>query len=245
RARARVEDHTLGMYQAMIEARIPFEMAHDRLLDAEDIDRFKVLLLPNIAALSDAQCEQLRAYVRRGGSLLATYETSLYDEWGKQRSDFGLADLFGVSFAARRAGPIQNAYFRVNAGERATHPILAGLEDAEILIGATWQLDVKARDAGERPPLTWIPPVINLPMEKTYWTTQQTDIPGVYMRQVGKGRVVYFPWDIDRLYWEVMAEDHAKLLRNALDWAIDEPRPVEVTGPGMFDVTTWKQKHSM
>jgi hypothetical protein len=245
RARARVEDHTLGMYQAMIEARIPFEMAHDRLLDAEDIDRFKVLLLPNIAALSDAQCEQLRAFVRRGGSLLATYETSLYDEWGKQRSDFGLADLFGVSFAARRGGPIQNAYFRVDTAERAKHPILKGLEDAEILIGGTWHLDVKARDAGERPPLTWIPPVINLPMEKTYWTTQQTDIPGIYMRQVGQGRVVYFPWDIDRLYWEVMAEDHGKLLRNAFDWATDEPHPVEVTGPGMFDVTVWKQKHSM
>ena len=57
------------------------------------------------------------------------------------------------------------------------------------------------------------------------------------MRQVGKGHVVYFPWDIDRLYWEVMAEDHANLLRNAFDWATDEPRPVEVTGPGMFDVT--------
>ena len=82
-------------------------------------------------------------------------------------------------------------------------------------------------------------------MEKTYWTVDQTDIPGVYTRQLGKGRVVYFPWDIDRLYWEVMAEDHGKLLRNALDWATNEARPVEVTGLGMFDITVWKQKHSM
>ncbi len=65
------------------------------------------------------------------------------------------------------------------------------------------------------------------------------------LRQVGEGRVVYFPWDIDRLYWEVMAEDHGTLLRNAVEWATNEARPIEVTGPGMFDITVWKQKHSM
>ena len=55
-AAQKVEDHTLGMYHALVEARIPFEMVHDRLLDAAHVDRFKLLILPNIAALSDAQC---------------------------------------------------------------------------------------------------------------------------------------------------------------------------------------------
>jgi len=30
------------------------------------------------------------------GSLIATYETSLYDEWGDARADYALGDLFGV-----------------------------------------------------------------------------------------------------------------------------------------------------
>src|SRR5271163_1252268 len=73
RARAKVEDHTLGYYQALIESRIPFEMVHDGLLDAAHIDQFKVLIFPNIAALSNAQCDQIRAFVDRGGSIVATY----------------------------------------------------------------------------------------------------------------------------------------------------------------------------
>jgi hypothetical protein len=245
-ARARVEDHTLGMYQALIDARIPFEMAHDRLLDAEHIGRYKLLLLPNIAALSEAQCAQLRDHVRRGGSLLATYETSLYDEWGNRRSDFGLSDLFGASFQARLNGPIQNSYFHIEkSAVEARHPLLRGLEDADLMIGGTWQLDVKPLAPALPSPLTRIPAITNLPMEKTYWQVKHTDVPGVYLRQIGAGRVVYFPWDIDRLYWEVMAEDHGALLRNALEWAANEAPPVEVKGLGMFDVTVWRQKGSM
>lgn len=52
-----VEDHELGLYHALVEARIPFEMAHDQLLDPEHVDRYKLLLLPNVAALSEKQCE--------------------------------------------------------------------------------------------------------------------------------------------------------------------------------------------
>ena len=63
--------------------------------------------------------------------------------------------------------------------------------------------------------------------------------------EFGKGRVVYFPWDIDRVYWEVMVDDHGRLLRNAIDWALNEERPVTVTGPGVLDVTVWRQKNSM
>jgi len=103
-ARARVEDHTLGWYQALVEARIPFEMVHDRLLDYERIKQFKALILPNIAALSDGQCRQLEEYVKRGGGIVATFETSLYDEWSARRPDFGLATLFGVRFNGRLGG---------------------------------------------------------------------------------------------------------------------------------------------
>lgn len=242
RARQRVEDFSLGMYHALIEARMPFEMLHDRTLDTAG--RFKLLLLPNIAALSNQQCAQIRRFVESGGSVLATYETSLYDENGEPRPDFGLADVFGVSWRKTLEGPIPNSYLRVEDNARR-HPVMKGLEDAELLINGTYQLEVEPTARFDPPLLTAIPQYPSLPMEKNIWGVKKTDKPGIFLRRFGKGRVVYFPWDIDRVYWEVMVDDHGRLLRNAIDWALDEERPVTVIGSGVLDVTVWKQKNSM
>jgi hypothetical protein len=230
------------MYHALIEARMPFEMLHDRTLDKAD--RFKLLLLPNIAALSNDQCQQIRQFVERGGSVLATYETSLFDENGNRRPDFGLAELFGVSWRKTLDGPIPNSYLRVEEGAR-NHPLMKGLEDAQLLIHGTYQLDVRPVAPFDPPVLTAIPQYPSLPMEKNMWGLKKTDVAGVFLRRFGKGRVIYFPWDIDRVYWEVMVDDHGRLLRNAIDWALDEEPPVTVSGQGVLDVTVWKQKSSM
>jgi Hypothetical glycosyl hydrolase 6/Beta-galactosidase trimerisation domain/TAT (twin-arginine translocation) pathway signal sequence len=246
-ARQKVEDHALGFYQALVEARIPFEMVHDRLLAAERLNRFKTLILPNIAALSDEQCRQLTAFVERGGSLVATYETSLYTEWGARRNDFGLAKLFGASFRERAPGPMRNAYLRLEDDPRTSrrHPILAGLDDAPRIIHGTYRLDVAPILKLPSTPLTLIPAYPDLPMEMVYPRNPKTDIAELYLREVGSGRVVYFPWDIDRIFWEILGADHGILLRNAVNWATNEEPPVRVTGPGVLDVTAWRQAASM
>ena len=75
-------DHVAGMYHALVEARVPFDLVHEAFLTPEALDRYALVVLANAAALSDAQCEALRAYVARGGGLLATFESSRYDESG-------------------------------------------------------------------------------------------------------------------------------------------------------------------
>ena len=111
--RAGHEDAARGYYQALVEARIPFNLVDERQLAPEYTDRYQVLVLANVAALSDAQCGQIRDYVNRGGSVVATHESSLYDEWGKRRANFGLAELFGCDFAGKVDERMQNAYMAV------------------------------------------------------------------------------------------------------------------------------------
>jgi hypothetical protein len=75
--------------------------------------------------------------------------------------------------------------------------------------------------------------------------TLETDTPMVFCRQAGKGRVVYFPMDLDRTFWEVLAADHMLLLKNAVEWAAEESQPMTVAGPGMVEVAYWRQKNSL
>ena len=244
--RAKVEDAILGMYQALIEARIPFEMVHDQLLDSEHVSQFRTLILPNIACMSDAQCEQIKTFVANGGSVVATLETSLYNEGGERRSDFGLASLFGASFAGKVEGPMLNSYLNLQKEPSGKiHPLLAGIGDTQRIINGTHQVHVTAAGNSLPAPLLIEPTYPDLPMEAVFPRGNAAHDPGVFLREVGKGRVVYFPGNIDRTFWDVLAGDHALLLRNAVLWASNEPGPLEVEGKGVLDVAFWSQKDSV
>jgi hypothetical protein len=236
--------HLDGICSALVEARIPFEMVSSRLLEPEHTDRYRLLIAPSVAALSDAECELLRAYVRRGGSLMATYQTSLRDGRGGLRRDFGLGDLFGVTALTADTSNGSNSYMSVNRETR--HPILRGIETFGQIMNAARRVDVRAVASFQPPPLTRIPTFPTIPMEEVYPREPETGIPEVYLREIGgNSRIVYFPGDIDRTFWNGQSEDHALLLRNAFAWAMNALPPVVVRGPGLLDITCWRQARSM
>ena len=90
-----------GMTQALIRARIPYLPVHADHIE-RDAAQLSVLVLPNLAVMTDQQVAAIRRFVERGGSLIATGETSLYNEWGEKRNDFAFADLFGAHISTER-----------------------------------------------------------------------------------------------------------------------------------------------
>jgi len=222
-------------------------MVHDELLDPEHIAQFQALIFPNISALSNRQCQQIREFVARGGSVVATYETSLYDKWGVRRPDFGLASLFGTSFTGKVQGPMLNSYLSLkrDAAMDTYRTLLKGFEDATRIANAANEVDVQPLAQNLFSPLEIVPSYPDLPMEAVFPPPVTTHSPGVFLREQGRGRVVYFPGDIDRTFWEVLDVDHAKLLRNAVLWATNEIAPVTVEGPGVLDISIWGQKNSL
>ena len=57
---------------------------------------FKVIVLPKIICLSDAEADALKDFVQNGGILITDYLCGIMDEHGKARSKGVLDDLFGI-----------------------------------------------------------------------------------------------------------------------------------------------------
>jgi len=84
--------------EAFHDALIDMHLQYDIIQLDRDLSRYQLLILPDQAALGDDELERLRGYVSAGGRLLASGCSSLWDENGERRSDFGLADVFGVDY---------------------------------------------------------------------------------------------------------------------------------------------------
>ncbi len=66
------------------------------MLTPEMLGGFKVLVMPNALCLSDAQCQAIRDYVARGGSVVGAHETSLADEHGDRRGRISASAMCSV-----------------------------------------------------------------------------------------------------------------------------------------------------
>jgi hypothetical protein len=223
-----------GLYQALLEGRFVFDFIHEEDLPTDRIKKYTALILPNIALLSDAECAAIQKFVADGGSVMASFETGLYDDRNVKRAELGIAGLFDI----KTLGPHQT---RVGNGFMARierqHPLLDGFSNTDWLPGAQYLLPLAPVG---NPVLTVIPPFVNYPPELAYPPVAKTDQPAVVVREMGPSRLVYFPSDIERTAWMTGNTDLARLLQNAVRWVSHDSRPMTITGKGLVESFAWK-----
>lgn len=253
---AHVNDPWNGFMQALVRGRIPYVPVH-----ADDIERetaelgVKLLILPNVAALSDAQVAAIRKFVDAGGSVFATGLSSLCNEWGEVREDFGLADVLGVHVPAEHgwrdeatrtkwAKEWTQTYLRMAPeaeGAAARHEVLRGLSGTDV-IGFGGRLEKLNVDAGATVPLTFVPPVPVVPVEAVWMREPKTEIPGLVLREsAAGGRVAYLAADLDRRFARDYLPDQGDLLANIARWTVKDDVPVRVEGAGLIDCHLYRQ----
>jgi putative glycosyl hydrolase-like family 6 (GHL6) protein len=231
-----MSDYLQGLYYALLEGRFVFDFIHQDDLTPETLGKYRALLIPNAAYLSDQQNEQIKQYVASGGSVWATFETSRYNEWGDARSDFALADLFGASVAGSIVGPQGNSYARIEQ----PHAILKGFEGTALLPGAESRVPIKSLEQSP-PVLSVVPNYPAFPPEMVFPRTPRTDEPAAVFRQQGKSRIVYFAGDVDRTFWRSGNTDLSQLIQNSVRWTLgDRRQPVSVAGEGMTEIFAWE-----
>jgi hypothetical protein len=185
------ENYYHGAWQLMKDLGYDAEPFLDYLAKPEQLARYKMLWLANTACLSDAQCGMIRDYVNAGGTLVATHLTSVADQHGKMRPNYGLADLFGAKFSSVEPVEIPDLYLKLPSGELIPQDPqcmrFTNTGDASVL--------AETVDLGHRGNLG----------------------PAILKRAVGKGQVIYIGSGLEAVY----AETRMKRLRAFLATLVD------------------------
>lgn len=239
----RYAENFWGLYAALVESHLQFDVIGDGWLNEERLNHFQCLVLPNTACLSEAQANAIAAFVRKGGGLVATFRSSLYDQTGNRRNTFGLEAAFG---ARPRANPgkyltsddqvVRSGYLCLQQTHEAIRsmrqttilPLAFGVSPVDTLPGAVVPLVLGYH---ENP---GIPEEIDNPVK--------TPLPACVVNAFGSGRVVYFPAEVDKFYWQRKMSDHRQLLESAVLWGLGRPPVLETDAPGLVELTVYQKE---
>jgi hypothetical protein len=247
--------HALGAYRMGMEEHLPLTLVTELDLKPEILDRHRVLILPNTVCLSDAQVETIRAYVQRGGGLVATCETSLCDELGHSRGDFALKDLFGATYEGRPLVPLPNRGVDANFAIVINDQYWVQRGNAGAFRFGDFPDSIFATDprlkrllpnlqASFKGPMIR-PGVFQPPMKPAvlYFPDGSPEpFPIAASGEHGKGRVVYFAAGIDASNYSYAYPYQRIVLSQAVRWAAREAYPIEVKAPMCVQSTFWKQE---
>ncbi|HET7767618.1 MAG TPA: alpha-amylase family protein [Chloroflexota bacterium] len=232
--------HVRGWELALFAAHHQWDVLPPSALTVESLARYRAVVLPNVACLSDEDAAALRRYVERGGAVVATFETGCYTAGGAPRDSGALDDVFGIGgLGVLARGPLPHSYLRLQRQNGAA-ALLAGFEDTTVL---TSEGHVRAVTAlpGARVCATLIPEIFPQPPDLSYPVLHDVPAPFLVTHHVGAGRAVYFAGQTDRLNLTSGHPDHGRLLANALGWALDGEAALETDAPPHVHITLLRQ----
>jgi hypothetical protein len=213
----------------------------DENVSLERLREFPVVYVPNAAILSEKEIALFDEYAAGGGNLLFTGLTGLYDRYGRLLKESSLAPLLGVKLISPVLAYHDN-YIRLPESLRRGD---AGALLENIPPGwpaLTWGPAAafeaaKARSYGEilvafRSPLA--PPIVPGTAPEppaTPLTADKSIGPAVFVKEHGKGRVVYVPCSPDAaLMSNFRIPENRYLIRNLI--RLLRPKPmVNVDAP--------------
>lgn len=200
------QDYFHGAFQLFKQCSYDAEPFLDFEMSARKLKGYKLIYIPNAPCLSDAQCKLLADYVAAGGVLIGTHATSITDERGNPRSDFGLSSLFGVSLVELEPFEYPDLYLKFSDG--STIP-----QDLQIM-------RVRAHQGTE---------VLAETLDRG---REQLLGPAVLRRSHGKGTAIYLASGLEAIYIETGMASTAQFFSSLIEPHLSsfqtyrvEPRP--------------------
>lgn len=219
----------------LIEGHVPFRIITEKNLD--ELDRCKLIILPDMYALSEKEINAFTEYVNGGGNIFASGHTALYDDNYKKIDGGGLKHLIGAEISGETGSSITYIH-PTEYGEdilpdfTAAHPITCNspqmiikADDDTTILG---KMSLPYTDPGD---------VTKFSSANSNPPGDPTDDPSVIMNKYGKGRVIYCA-ALPELYTK---SEHHKFFVNMLKKAIGGEFSLITNAPKCVEISVSEQ----
>jgi hypothetical protein len=208
-----------GFFRILTEAHVPFAVTTDLdwLTDGRR-DAYDLVIAPNSAPA------ELDTWVEQGGRLLVAGTA---------------APKIAAPFVVATHGLTRGAW-RVH-----DHALLRSLAHTNLVILDSEYTELKpaAPADGERIPaaLTLIPPAMTGPPELVWLDKVETEIPGLFFANHGRGRLAWIPWRPGQSYYRYSSPGHAGLVLDLVDHLLEGKRQLTTDAHPLIEVTVMQQ----
>jgi hypothetical protein len=212
-----------AMVLAMLDQRISFDVNASTEMSEEWLKQQRVIALCGASGISDELAKSLTVWVGQGGTLLATYDTGLYDARGQRRQDGGaLREVLGVNM---KGGPVESqpeCYYRI----KERHRSLGGLAPGTVIEGDGTLIPVETVGGAQVIAESW-----NL-------GTDEVRGPAIVANTYGRGKTIYISGSVEANYLYDRVKSTGELLRSIVEYlAGGAPQPFQLQAPrGVYGI---------
>lgn len=203
-----------GLFSGLLERHVPVDVVPAEALATVPLDRFRVLVLPDLVSLDDAEDAAVGAFVRSGGTVVATGRSGI-------RADGSIVSwLPGAQEIAveNDANALKSSYVQVEAAPAVEGSALVPLR------GRTHSVSWK-ESAERRHPI--VPRAPYGPPEKAYGHVVGSESACGVLR-AGSGLGVQLPWTVGAAYRELGLTAVRDLVVDVVIDAVGQDGTVEV-----------------
>ncbi|MBP1994576.1 alpha-amylase family protein [Paenibacillus eucommiae] len=222
---------SLTAAKSLINANISFGVINSYSM--AELDKYQVIILPDLLVISQEEVETFRSFVEKGGSLYASANTSLLDNEGNRHDDFMLAELLGVSYVGKT---VENHTYIAPTDKGSF--MLPGYSQKYPLTLNSHQHVVRAHESAETL-ATIVLPEINAANVHQFSSAISsppeiiTTHPAVVANHYGAGKSIYAAGPLELMEKEEQRKSFIQLIKSLLHKPVwfesDAPKPVEIT----------------
>ncbi|HNW56697.1 MAG TPA: beta-galactosidase trimerization domain-containing protein [Bacteroidales bacterium] len=221
-----------GFYDGLSRGHFPFDVIDEECLN-DDLARYDLVILPNLTCLKKEKADKIRNFVKEGGNIISTFETSLYNETGEKLDNFELHDVLGIESSGDVFGPLKWDYVYPKDN---LHFSLKEIKN-NYIIAPYYGLKLKTTAN--------VPLFFCNPLPGSYsGSPKASEFPFIIENQFGKGKSIYFAGTFGGSLYKFRSPEYYQILFNMVS-EFSKPFVMLENAPSSVEVNVRRKENSV